>query len=589
MVHPHLLCPHHDEMSLMRPNQRPSLDLSLPDTRPAQQSQLPDIASSLPWRTWDDGLEEAQRLGRPLFAIAEYRWANSAQRVALRLQQDEQLRELLTEKVVPVLIDPDERPDLAATWRWTAMALTGTAGPPLMVLLMHEGFPFLAYCTMAIEGDETYPSLASLVESVSETYRDNPTAIIEEARNLASGTPNPAAGADLPALQDMLDMRRGGLLEAPKHPRPALLWALLDAHAAGTLLGEAETWLRTTLDALVRGSTWDQLDRGFHRAARSEVWVPPHFEKPIPLNAQLAAVYARAADELGNETYRDIASRTISFCVTALREGVDAIGSDTNYYTWTSRELLKTLDTSLVQVVTLHYDIKPVDERQALRRVVEMEQMDRFSHEDVSVLQARLVRGRAALRSARLRRPSPATITSDSLAWRATTIRWLLEAAEWSSHNNESGNGDIAALLGALENLIDGRFQEGAGYARNTEGTSALWLEDQAALLDAFLFAHRASDDATWLTRARELADVLITTWWTGTGWRDRPGAATTSVNIVDDILPAAIPTLTACFRVLAELTGEPGYDECSHQSRELHRRLASASGHWSASIPATN
>jgi uncharacterized protein YyaL (SSP411 family) len=585
MVHPHLLCHSPEEMSLMRPNQRPSLDLSLPDTRPGQHSQLPDIGSALPWRNWDDGLEEAQRLGRPILAVAEHRWANSAQRIALRLQQDEQLRELLTATVIPVLVDPDERPDLAARWRWAATALTGTAGPPLMVLLTHEGMPFLAYCTMAIEGDDTYPSLASLIQSVSENYRDDPTAIIEEARSLASGERHPAAGADSRALQDMLDMRRGGLLEAPKHPRPALLWALLHAQAAGTLPSESETWLRLTLDALVRGSTWDQLDRGFHRAARSEVWVPPHFEKPIPLNAQLAAVYARAARQLDNETYRDIASRTTSFCVTALREGVDAIGSDTNYYTWTSRELLKTLDTSLVQVVTLHYDIKPVDERQALRRVVEMEQMDRFSHEDISVLQARLVRGRAALRSARLRRPAPATVSSSSLAWRVTTIRWLLEAAEWS----DNGNSDVAVLLGALDAQIDGRFQDGLGYGRATDGASPVWLQDQAALLDAFLVAHRASDDQAWLARARQLADVLLTTWWTGTGWRDRPGADTTSLDIVDDILPAATPTMTECFSTLAELTGDQRYAQIGGQSRELHRRLASASDHWSASIPATN
>jgi uncharacterized protein YyaL (SSP411 family) len=579
MVHPHLSCHHTDEMSLMRPNQRPSLDLSLPDTRPNQHSQLPDIRSVLPWRSWDDGREEAERLGRPIFVIAEYRWANSAQRVAFRLQQDDELRQLLTESVIPVLVDPDERPDLATSWRWAAMALTGTAGAPLMLLLTHEGLPFLAYCTMAIEGDDTYPSLASLVQAVAESYRDNPEAIIEEARTLASESGTAEPGSTPPPLADILDQRRGGLTETPKHPRPGLLWTMLEAHSAGMLSQESEAWLRRTLDALIRGSTWDQLDRGFHRAARTEVWVPPHFEKPVPLNAQLAAVYARAGRQLENDTYRDIASRTATFCLTALKESVDAIGSDTNYYTWTSRELLKTLDASLVQVVTLHYDIKPVDERQALRRVVEMEQMDRFSHEDTSVLQARLVRGRAALRAARLRRPSPETVTSTSLAWRATTICWLLEALE------QSGSDANQVLLDALETLIDGRFRVGVGYGRDTEATSPLWLGDQAALLDAFLTAYRVSGNKSWHERAIALADALVNVWWSEAGWLDSPASDSASRDVVDDILPAAIPTLTRCFQVLDAASSNSAYAHCAQASATLQRNLERVSGHWAASF----
>ncbi|HYH11200.1 MAG TPA: DUF255 domain-containing protein, partial [Thermomicrobiales bacterium] len=131
----------------------------MPGNPPASSEHLPDIASVLPWRSWEEGNGEARRRGVPMFVLAEPWWANSSQRVALRLQQDDELRERVASQVVPVLVDPDERPDLVATWRWAAVALTGTAGPPLMVFLTHEGLPFLAYCTMNIEGDDTYPSL----------------------------------------------------------------------------------------------------------------------------------------------------------------------------------------------------------------------------------------------------------------------------------------------------------------------------------------------------------------------------------------------------------------------------------------------
>lgn len=522
-----------------------------------------------------------------MLVLAEPSWANSAQRIALRLQRDDVLRDLVTSHVIPVLVNPEERPDLVAEWRWASMALTDTAGPPLLVFLTHEGLPFLAYCTMNVEGDDTYPSLVSLIQSLAETYPDNADSLCAEARDLSSiekvPAVNEAGESGWGSLRQRLDLRRGGLSETPKHPQPSLLLALLDAHAEGELPNDILSWLRATLDAMIRGGIWDQIDRGFHRCTRNDLWVVPHFEKPIPLNAQLAEVYARAADQLEDNTFHDVAARLVSFCIAALREGVDVIASDTEYYTWTSKEILGTLDPALVQVVSLHYDIKPVHERQALRRVVEMEQMDRYSHESVDVLRTRLIRGRAQLRSARLRRPSPRTISLSALSWRAESVRWLLKAGAWSDAV------DVSMIVAVLEQLIDGRLDPAYGYARDSSNESSpnIWLEDQAALLAAFLDAHRTTGDQPWLDRAQELANLLMTVWWTdNTGWLDQPGASTPSKSAIDDVLPSTLDTLRDALQVLGSITGEPRYAERAAATRDVQRRLAIRCGHWSASLP---
>jgi uncharacterized protein YyaL (SSP411 family) len=517
-----------------------------------------------------------------MFALAEPAWANSVQRLALRLQQDVVLRELATSRVIPVLVDPEEHPDLAAAWRWAAVALTGTAGPPLQVFLTHDERPFLAYCNMAVEGDDTYPSLVSLLASLTERYAANAGDIGAEARELAAtATATAPTEADWEALRRQLDMRRGGLVEEPKHPRPALLWSLLEAHATGNLPADIIAWLRTTLDELSRGGIWDQLDRGFHRCTRNDLWVVPHFEKPIPLNAQLAAVYARAGAALRHDTYRDVASRLVSFCLAALREGVDVIASDTGYYTWTSKELLSTLDPVLVQVVTLHYDIKPVHERQALRRVVEMEQMDRFSHESVEVLRTRLMRGRAQLRAARLRRPAPQAISLSALAWRAETVRWVLKAGQWT------GTTAAPAVVSMLERLVEGRFDPAQGYARTSaEGAARYWLEDQAALLAAFLDFHRDTGEQPWLDRACALADLLLEHWWIDGGWGDRPEAAFSSRAAIDDVLPSSLVTLASALQELGERADDGRYTARAKDTTATWRSLAWASGHWSSLVP---
>lgn len=564
----------------MRSSTRPTLDLTLPATSAQPASLLPDIRNAIRWRTWDEGCQEAARRRRPMLVVAEPHWANSAQRVALLLQGDAALANSIQERVVPVLVDPAERPDLAARWQRAAIALTGTAGPPLIIVLTHEAHPFLAYCTMNLEGDDTYPSLGALIESVADAYTANLDDLATEAQRLSATGPDAAepAASDWDALRAIVDSKTGGLEESPKHPRPALLWTALDAHAGGELPDDLVQWLQTTLNAMIRGGIYDQLDRGFHRSSRDARWIVPHFEKPIPLNAQLAAVYARAADLFSNDQFRRIAGQVASLCTAALRDGIDVVASDTGYYTWTSREVRTQLEPELLQVISLHFDIQPVDERQALHRVIEMDQMDRYSHEDINLLHTRLQRGRTQLLALRQRRPAPAAIALPNLAARAVTLRWLVIAGEWLDSMPPE------PIHEALATLIDGRFDSEHGYVRPADGKA--WLEDQAALLAALVTASQATQEPRWRHLARELGDVLIDKFWTDQGWKVRADADTICHGIHDDILPSTLDTLAQAFDQLASLTNDPATQEQAIKSARTHRLLALGCGHWSAALP---
>lgn len=518
--------------------QKPTIDLTPGRPAPPRSSAMPDIADALPWRTWIDAIAEAGERRAPILALAEPAWTNSAQRIALRLREDENLREGITAHVIPALVPPGLRPDLVARWRRAAVHLTGTAGPPLLMLLTHEGDPFLAYPTMAIEGDKAFPSLASLLASVAEAYAADPGPFLQDAAAIIA--------APDPALPDQ-DPEHGGLDELPHHPRPLSLWAALDARDAGSLAPEGEAWLRTTLRNLASGGLYDHLDRGFFRCAREASWVVPHFEKPVPLNAALAAVYARAGRLLDEPTWSDLAARTASFCLAALADGVDAIGADSPYYTWTSKEFRDNLEPTLLQVAALHFGVMPVDLRQSLRRAVEIANLDRYSHEDPDILRTRLMRARTQLRTVRQRRPAPELVTVEGFAWRAETIRWLLLASE---HLEKLDRGPVLGALGALS---ADRFREGHGYARDS---GEAWLEDQAALLAAFATTARVTGDPEWNSRALDLAAAVERAWRLPGGWRDRPDSDTLSAHVIDDMLPAAIPTLEAALADVARLPG---------------------------------
>jgi uncharacterized protein len=516
--------------------QRPTIDLAQAHNSSTLSDTLPDISDALPWREWDEGLAESAKLKIPLFVFAEPAWTNSAQRVALRLQQDQALRETILAGFVPVLLSPVERPDLIARWRRVATYLVGNVGPPLMMCLTHEGEPFLSYTTMAIEGDPTYPSLASLLASIAEAYAIDPAPFITDADMIAT--------APVPD-NTSLDLTNGGIDEIPRRPPVSAMWSALEAADSGDLTADRERWLLTTLRKMASGGLYDHLDRGFFRCTREATWIVPHFEKPIPLNAALAAIYARAGTLFNDASWLDLSARTASFCAAALADGVDVIGSNTAYYTWTSKEFLDNLDPTLVQVITLHYGIMPVDLRQSLRRVVEIEHMDRYSHENAEVLRTRLIRARAQLRSVRQRRPSPELISLPVLAWRAETIRWLLITSSYLDSL------DSGPALEALSALVEGRLEAGIGYRR----TSGLWLEDQAALFGALVTAARVHSDETWRDLASDLATMIDHAWRVEGGWRDQPSSDRPSNATVDGMIPAAIPTLESALAELGYLS----------------------------------
>jgi uncharacterized protein len=555
-----------------------------PAPRPAPP---PDVRRTLAWRGWRAGLAEAEARGVPIVCLAEAPWSNGAQRLALVLEGDAETRALLEADVVPVLVDPIARPDVAAHLRWAATALTGTFGPPLLVVLTPLGAPFLAYCSLWPEGRPPYPSLGSLLRSVVGLGRDRRAAMEAEASGLRVRAPGGRwPGQGWASTAGRVDERFGGLHELPKHPHAPLLWRLLDE--AGEPAVRAH--LLRTLDGMRAGGVLDQLGGSFHRCARDERWVVPHFEKLVPPNAALAAVYARAAAVVDRPEFAATAHEAARFALAGLDEDAMVVASDTAYYTWTPPDFQAQLDPSLVQALGLHFAIARDDAPQVLFRALEPDAMGAYADESPTVLHERVRRGKARLALARGQRPPPARPGIEAPAWRAETLRWLFEAAR----HGVDLDGD--RLVHHLTALLDGPFDPLLGYARPAaegakdtapgDGGRAYWLEDQAAIAAACLAAGDAEPRAP--ATAARLADLVLGAYLdpaTGT-LSDAPLAtegSATSHDVVDHALSAAVPTMVEVLasHAAAASTGardRERFGRAAEQIRQRHLRTGGRS-----------
>jgi uncharacterized protein YyaL (SSP411 family) len=549
----------------------------LPRLATTESTGMPVISAVLNWRGWSDGLAEARSRQLPMLVVAEPGWTNGAQRLAAQIAGDERLKDALSTLVVPVLVDPTE--DLAPLdrWRLFSLAQTGSIGPPLILLASDEGLPLLTYPSMVVEGDKERPSLAAVIQATSDAWDNDAEMVRAECRTLAdalaAATEGDVAGARWDRLAEMADTRHGGLETLPRQPQPTLLRFLMDDSEAMAEGQAARAWVETTLAGMARGGVRDQLDRGFFRAARDDRWVTPHFEKVIPLNAQLAAAYAQAATVFARKDFRALAIELVTFCQIALKEEVDRIASESQYYTWTAGEVRDTVPAASLQVICLHYGIVPGSRRYALHQAISEPGIERFGTQPLEELLTRLHQGKATMAAARRSRPCPQPKAVSSLAWRAETIRGLYDASRW----------DVAVDRALLDRSLDALTSAPGenGYAR-ADGTAT--LADQAALLAALI---AAGDDEQWRARAGALARLITERYvrdgvpYVAAGVSDAPDA---SYDVVDAEVPASLGTLVTGLRTVAQWDGFDDLATVADAVAAFTSGMVDIAGPWAAS-----
>jgi uncharacterized protein YyaL (SSP411 family) len=102
------------------------------------------------------------------------------------------------------------------------------------------------------------------------------------------------------------------------------------------------------------GGLFDHVAGGFHRYSVDAHWTVPHFEKMLYDNAQLAAIYARAARFYGDRSFERTARRTLDFVRHSMAIGnglfVSAIDAEVDgreglNYLWTREQVTTVLGT----------------------------------------------------------------------------------------------------------------------------------------------------------------------------------------------------------------------------------------------------
>ncbi len=263
-----------------------------------------------------------------------------------------------------------------------------------------------------------------------------------------------------------------------------------------------------TCTAMARGGIYDQLAGGFARYSVDESWVVPHFEKMLYDNALLLRAYAHWARRTSNPLARRVAGETAVFLIDDLgADGMftssldaDSDGREGLTYVWTSAELR---------------DVLGPDDGRWATELFHVTDDGTFEHGS-SVLQLphdpddaeRFDRVRTALLAARHIRPQPGRDDKVVTAWNGLAITALAEAAVALDEPEFLVAAAQCAQSIVDLHIVDGRLRRASLGGR--VGDSAGILEDHAALATGLLTLYQLTGEASWLSAATSLLDIVL-------------------------------------------------------------------------------
>ncbi|MDD1634684.1 MAG: thioredoxin domain-containing protein [Methanomicrobiales archaeon] len=461
------------------------------------------------WYPWgSEVFDRARKEDRPVFLSIGYSTCHWCHVMARESFEDAEIAALLNGAFVCVKVDREERPDIDQVYISAALAMTGTAGWPLTILMTPGGVPFFAATYLPPDSRGGMIGLRDLIPRVKHLWGTQRQELEGAGMELVRARRIPAsrAAGGLPgsalldrAVRDLsraFDPVHGGFGAAPKFPTPHIpLFLLRSFYRTGDR--DALRMALATLRAMARGGIHDVLGGGFHRYATDREWRIPHFEKMLYDQAFIAEACTEAFLATGAPLYRNVAEDTLGYVIRdlalpgggfAAARDAETGGIEGGYYLWSWDELETLLSAGELAALRKEFAVEPggnfpaVPGSNILSRRMGSSMIPPVTDPNPDpVLSSAL----DILRNARARRPGPRRDEKVLADWNGMAIGAMaLASRAFDDPGYARAAGDAASFI--LRHL---RQKDGRLLHRWADGEAAITglLDDYAFLLHGLI------------------------------------------------------------------------------------------------------
>lgn len=496
------------------------------------------------WRAWSaDAFAEADRTQKPVYVFVTANWCHGGREMERAVLSDPTIANRLNADFIPVRLDRDAFPETDLRLQQAVSALKGMRGWPLNVFLTPDGEIFFGATFAGIEDDLEYnrPGMRSMLIGLSKRWADERAQISRDAasfcRAFKKNTEHTPQRGAIPAdclnasalkLQALFDRENGGFRSpAPgQFPEPRALEVCL-AHFARTGDAKSLEAVEVTLDHMLNGGIYDQLDGGFHRSCVDKRWLLPRFEKLPVLNAEFIVLLLHTWQATGSARYRSAAEECLAFwrgeldvggkffCASIAPEAHSF--EDGAFYAWSLRELelLFAGDPDSLRFARTYYGIgeygnqsRTAPDRNILHVAVPLHEVARDLGIGIDDARKRRERVRERLRAARAERPRPprdATALCDANAMMAAAF---IESGRLLGREELTAQG-LKTLHAILTERVNDLDTPRPVRHVLTDPSSAALAFDEAARAWACVQAYEATGDASYKQLATEALERL--------------------------------------------------------------------------------
>jgi len=446
--------------------------------------------------------------------------------------ENEEVAKVMNTFFVNIKVDREERPDIDGIYMEALQNMGLRGGWPLNVFLMPNTKPFY--------GGTYFPkkNWVNLLYGIQESFKEKRAALEESAEGFAQSLNNKDSekylfGMDetdfkysldeINHLEERLskdfDEELGGMNRAPKFPMPSV-WNLVLNLSIHSNNKATISQLQNTLDRIGLGGIFDHLAGGWTRYSTDERWKIPHFEKMLYDNGQLLSLYTKSflffSSKEGFTENLKLYKWAVESSVSWLRSEMtsemggfyaaldaDSEGVEGKYYLWTNEEVSDILGKDAQEFMTA-YDFSIEGNWEHGNNVLHLEIIPE-NWEFLIDCNKKLLK----FRNTRIR---PGLDNKIICGWNGLMLSGLIEAYK-----------AFGIGLDLIENNVQFIESHLVSKFRNDDGVEAhgLWhqhdvkkipafLDDYAAIIEAFIQYYQISFEEKWLFKAQSLMNYTL-------------------------------------------------------------------------------
>lgn len=500
------------------------------------------------WYAWnDETLQKAQSENKLLIISIGYSSCHWCHVMEEESFENEDVAKAMNDNYICIKVDREERPDIDHIYMSALQMITGRGGWPLNVVALPDGKPVWAasyvprrrWIDVLVQISEMYSveteKILEYAEKINQGLQENDTIIKE---TLSYVFTKDFLTEILLNLERHFDLQFGGYKNAPKFPLPSNIEFLLKFAVNNNI--ELLEYIDLSLEKMAFGGIYDQVEGGFSRYSTDLKWHIPHFEKMLYDNAQLVSLYSRAYSYFGKQLYKDVVEETLNFVHNDLTgesgnffSALDAdsvneqgIKEEGAYYVWTKEELSELLEEDFA-LFSEYFNINEFgrweDEKYVLIRTEtdeDFSEKHNLSIEEIKnkvriwknvMANAKSAKNLKAAKSSkrkRKKRNRPELDDKSLCSWNALMLTGYLDAYKASGEREYLD----AALKSAQ--FIEEVFlkSDGSLFHNYAKGKTTIngFLEDYAAVIQAFISLYQVVFDEKWLELSRKLTGYVL-------------------------------------------------------------------------------